>query len=218
MGLAFLITSDKLQLLSERKVLKEADYAALLDAGATVEAAQEEAARILEQSRSDARRAVDAGRAEGLERAREEYAQRLAADALATRHQLHALREAMARIVVKAVGQFMADADPALLYEAALLRVEALIRSEPFVTVRVSPEREEDLRHLLGRLRDDAGWELNAAVLADPELPRGGCVLITGSGTLEIGVDAQIEAFRKVVGKVVEHGAALGPAGTAAER
>ncbi|MEK7890358.1 HrpE/YscL family type III secretion apparatus protein, partial [Burkholderia contaminans] len=32
MGLAFLITSDNLQLLSERKVLKEREYAALLDA------------------------------------------------------------------------------------------------------------------------------------------------------------------------------------------
>ena len=217
MGLAFLITSDKLQLLSERKVLKEADYAALLDAAATVEAAQDEAARILERARSDARRAVDAGRAEGLEQARAEYAERLAADALATRHQLHALREAMAQIVVKAVGQFMADADPALLFEAALLRVEALIRSEPFVTVRVSPEREHDMRLLLGRLRDDAGWELNAAVLPDPELPLGGCVLITGSGRLEIGVDAQLEAFRKVVGKGVERDA-VAQAGAATER
>ncbi len=34
MGLAFLITTENLQLLSERKVLKEAEYAALLiDAG-----------------------------------------------------------------------------------------------------------------------------------------------------------------------------------------
>ena len=32
MGLAFLITTENLQLLSERKVLKENEYAALLDA------------------------------------------------------------------------------------------------------------------------------------------------------------------------------------------
>jgi len=45
----------------------------------------------------------------------------------------------------------------------------------------------------------------------------GGCVLITGSGRLEIGVDAQLEAFRKVVGKGVERDA-VAQAGAATER
>ena len=54
MGLAFLITSDNLRLLSERKVLKEAEYAALLDAASVIETAQQEAARIVERAGSEA--------------------------------------------------------------------------------------------------------------------------------------------------------------------
>src|SRR5206468_10227388 len=146
------ITTENLQLLSERKVLKEAEYAALLDAGAVVEAARGEAARIVAEAEADARRARDAGHAEGLQRAQAEYAQRLASDALATQAQLHGLRSAMASIVVKAVGQFMADADPAALLAAALARVEALIRSEPFITMRVAPAQEAALRAVLARL------------------------------------------------------------------
>ena len=37
MGLAYLITSDRLQLLCERKVLKEAEYSALLDSARLIE-------------------------------------------------------------------------------------------------------------------------------------------------------------------------------------
>jgi len=199
MGLAFLISTDNLQLLSERKVFKEAEYAALLDAAAVLDAARAEAARVADQAQRDAADALAQGRAEGLRRAQAEYAQRLAADALATQRQLQALRESMAQIVVRAVGQFMADVDPARLLESALRRVDALLRAEPFVALRVAPVQEDALRRALGALGQDAGWALAAAISADPALADGTCVVSTASGTLEIGVDAQLEAFRKAV-------------------
>jgi len=199
MGLAFLIASENLQLLSERKVFKEAEYAALLDAAAVLQAARDEAARIVDAAVQDARRAREAGRAEGLREAQADYAQRLAADALATQRQLHALRGSMAQIVVRAVGQFMAEVDPAHLLESALRRVDALVRAEPFVSVRVAPGQEAALRAALGRLGAESGWALAAAVSPDPALAPGACIVSTASGTLEIGIDAQLDAFRKAV-------------------
>ena len=106
---------------------------------------------------------------------------------------------AMRGRVSKAVGQFMADADPAALLAAALARVEALIRSEPFITMRVAPAQEAALRAVLARLGTTADWPLNVAVTTDPALPDGGCVVSTASGTLEIGLDAQLAAFRNAV-------------------
>lgn len=199
MGLAFLISTDNLQLLSERKVFKEAEYAALLDAAAVLEVARGEAARVTAQAQRDAALALEQGRTEGLRQAQADYAQRLAADALATQRQLQALRSAMAQIVVRALGQFMADVDPARLLEAALRRVDGLLRAEPFVALRVAPAQEDGLRRALAALGQDAGWALDAAVTADPTLADGACVVATASGTLEIGVDAQLEAFRKAV-------------------
>ena len=199
MGLAFLISTDNLQLLSERKVFKEAEYAALLDAAAVLEVARGEAARVTAQAQRDAALALEQGRAEGLRQAQADYAQRLAADALATQRQLQALRSAMAQIVVRALGQFMADVDPARLLEAALRRVDGLLRAEPFVALRVAPAQEDGLRRALAALGQDAGWALAASVSADPTLADGACVVATASGTLEIGVDAQLEAFRKAV-------------------
>ena len=199
MGLGFLISTDNLQLLSERKVFKEHEYAALLDAAAVLEAAHAQARRVVDEAVADAARARAEGRAEGLREAQAAYAQRLSADALATQRQLHALRGSMARIVVKAVGQFMAEVDPARLLEGALRRVEALVRAEPFVGVRVAPAQEGAVRRALAALGAESGWALEAAVSADPALADGACIVSTASGTLEIGLDAQLDAFRKAV-------------------
>jgi type III secretion protein L len=199
MGLAFLITTDNLQLLSERKVLKEAEYAALLDATQVIRVAQDEAQRVARQAEAAAAQRERTGYEEGLQRAKAEYAQRLVSEAMAAERQLRALRESMAAIVVKAIGQFMADADPAAQFKAALLRVDSLIRREPFVTVRVAPMHESVLRELVEQLRDEARWSMTLAIQADPALSDGACVLHTASGTLEIGIDAQLEAIRKAV-------------------
>jgi type III secretion protein L len=199
MGLAFLITTENLQLLSERKVLKEAEYAALLDASALVEAARHEAQRIVRQAVQQAEESRRQGYEEGLGAARAEYAQRLVADTMAAQRQLHALRTSMAQIVVKAVGQFIGDAEPAALFEAALLRVDTLVRNEPFITMRVMPSQEAALRQVLARLRSEANWGMNVTVMPDASLPEGACVVQTASGTLEIGVGAQLEAFRRAL-------------------
>ena len=199
MGLAFLITTENLQLLSERKVLKENEYAALLDASAVVDTARREARRIVQQATGDAEASRRQGYEEGLQRAKTEYATQLVTDTMAAERQLHALRASMAQIVVKAVGQFIADADPVALFEAALLRVDTLIRNEPFITVRVAPAQEATLREVLTRLHAQANWTMTVSLAADAALPAGACVVQTASGVLEIGVDAQLEAFRRAV-------------------
>jgi type III secretion protein L len=209
MGLAFLITTDNLQLLSERKVLKENEYAALLDASAVVDTARREAVRITQQAEDGAEASRRKGYEEGLARARAEYATQLVSESIALERQLHALRTSMAQIVVKAVGQFMADADPAVLFRSALVRVEALLRAESFITVRVAPAQEAHMRETLHRLRSDANWNMAMTITPDPDLPAGACMVQTSTGVLEIGVDAQLEAFRRAV----EQGGMLAPSG-----
>ena len=199
MGLAFLITTENLQLLSERKVLKEAEYAALLSASDVVQAARKEARRIVQQAAQEAEERRRTGYEQGLQAAKAEYAQRLVAQAAASEGQLRQLRSAMAGIVVKAVGQFIAEVEPALLFEAALQRVDSLIRAEPFISIRVEPRSEAALRDVLHRLAAESEWAMNVSVQADSTLPAGGCVVQTPSGTLEIGIDAQLEAFRRSI-------------------
>ena len=199
MGLAFLITTENLHLLSERKVLKESEYAALLDAAALVDAARKEGERIVRQSTRQAEDSRQRGYREGFEAARAEHAQRVVSDAVATERQLRALRAAMAQIVVKGVGQFVAELDPGTLIERALEKVDALIRHEPFLSMRVSPAQEPLVRSVVERLQADNRLPGNVTLQADPLLLPGACVVQSASGTLEIGVDAQLDALRKAV-------------------
>lgn len=197
MGLAFLITSDNLQLLSERKVLKEAEYAAMLDAAGVIEAANGEAERIrlraVEAAQQDCKQAY----ARGLEQARVDEAARRIDAALQTQQQLEALRDAMARLVTKAVMQLVAQVDPSLVFEAALGRIDALVRDESFVSVRVAAADEAALRSALDTLRNRMGWTLKVVVQPDVDLPAGACVMQTASGSLDLGVQAQLDAFAR---------------------
>jgi type III secretion protein L len=197
MGLAFLISTDHLTLLGERKVLKEAEYSALLDATSVVKVARQEAGRSVEQAAHEADAARERGYAEGVERARSEQALQLLSEAVRTERQLQGLRVSMARIVARAVEQFVSEIDPSDLLEAALQRVDALIREEPFVTVHVAPAQEQALRAALSRLSPEMQpWLRKTRVVTDSALEDDGCVLQTPSGTLAIGMNAQLDAFR----------------------
>lgn len=195
MGLAFLITSDRLQLLCERKVLKQTDYAAMLDAAGVVRAAQAEARRLREDAAAEAQQVREAARLAGREEARTEQAAVQLEAALALQRQLEALRESVARLVTRAVTQIVAAAEPRDVFAAALERADALVREERFVAVRVAPAQAPALHEALRTLGGRLGWPLRVAVEADATLPDGACTMQTPSGTLDLGVPAQIDAF-----------------------
>lgn len=213
MGLAFLITSERLQLLSERKVLKQSDYAAMLEAAGVVEAAQAEARRLHDEALADARREREAAHAEGLAEARTEQAAQALDAAMVLQRQLDALRESVARLVTRAVTQIVAAADARDVFAAALERVDGLVRDERFVAVRVAPAQAAALQEALHTLGGRLGWPLRVAVETDATLPDGACTMQTPSGTLDLGVPAQIEAFVRAVEREQSPG---GPRGLAA--
>ena len=196
MGLPFLITTDNLQLLSERKVLKESDYAALRDAKSVVEAAHREADNVARRAMREADASRRQGYQEGLERAKARHARELLSDAVAIERQLRALHSEMAQIVVKTVGQFVAGSERSALLESALLHVDTLIRSESAIHVRVDPALVQGMRAVLDGLHGDRREVANVRLVPDPSLAPGACIVQTAAGTLEIGVDAQLEAFR----------------------
>lgn len=200
MGLAFLISTDNVQLLTDRKLLKESEYKVLADGSAVVEAARQEARRVVRQSTQEADEARRQGYLDGLAQARAEYAERLLQDARDTGRQLQALRQVMAGIVVKAVRQLLVTADAQALLEAALRQVDGLVRHESFLTVWVAPVREAILRAALDRLRSDANWSnVNVSVMTDASMSPGSCIVQTPSGSMEIGLDAQLSALKKAV-------------------
>lgn len=199
MGLAYLITSDRLQLLCERKVLKEAEYSALLDSARLIETARAEAARITAAATQQAVKARREGYVAGVREAKAAHADRLLSLADDDHARLARMRESMARLVVKAMSQILADVDPVRLYETALQRVQDLLRTEAQAVVRVAPAGEAAVRAAVARLNEASGRALTLSVQPDAALPAGGCVLVTAAGTLDIGIESQLDVLARAM-------------------
>ncbi|MEM5383731.1 type III secretion system stator protein SctL [Paraburkholderia phymatum] len=199
MGLAFLITSDNLQLLSERKVLKEREYAALLDASAVIATAREEAGRIVEaaQREFDARR--EAGYAEGLLRAQQEHAVQSYTQALAAAKTMESMKDAMAEIVVKAVRAIVGEMNTQRLYEAALARILPLVRDEPFLVVHVAPGRREEMEEALASASAQHAQSQKIRIVEDAQIGAQACTVETPSGRIDASLDLQIDALRQAI-------------------
>jgi type III secretion protein L len=199
MGLAFLITTENLQLMSERKVLKQHEYSALLDADSLVASAQAERARILE----DAERVFEEKRAEGhalgFDEGRREYAQKTCGAALDAARTLDALRETMAKIVVKAVRQIIGPADPRALFEQSLRRIDALVRDEPLLVMRVPPAQREAAADALARAWPERAATQRVRIVPDDALRADQCVIETPSGSIDAGLDAQLDALMAAI-------------------
>ncbi|GLU34084.1 type III secretion system stator protein SctL [Trinickia caryophylli] len=199
MGLAFLITSDNLQLLSERKVLKEREYATLLDASAVIATAREEAERIVAAAQAEFEARQAAGYEEGLRRAQKEYAARTYSQALLAAKTMESMKESMAEIVVKAVRTIVGEMHPQRLYEAALARIVPLVRDEPFLVVHVAPGRKEEMQEALAAAFAGPARAQKIQIVEDAQLSAHACTVETPSGRIDASLDLQIDALRQAI-------------------
>lgn len=197
MGLAFLITADNLQLLSERKVLKAHEYAALLDAKAVLAEAQGEAHRLVEAGAEESDAHRRAGWEAGWAEAQAEFAARFMNQAWTQDAERHAQRVAIARLVVRAVERLLSELPPERLLAAALERVDTLLAGEPAVTMCVAPMRMATAEGALRLVAEEGRCAVPIRIVPDPELGLDDCRLVTLSGHIDIGLEAQVEAIRR---------------------
>jgi type III secretion protein L len=199
MGLAFLITSENLQLLSERKVLKEREYAALVDASTVIATAREEAARIVADAQQEFNKRKAAGYDDGMRRAQREHAMLVYTQALAAARTVQSMKDAMAEIVVKAVRAIVGEVSTQKLYEAALARIAPLVRDEAFLIVRVAPGRHDEMRNAIDGVFAGEVSQQEIRVVEDAQLEHNACTVETPSGRIDASLDLQIEALRQAI-------------------
>lgn len=199
MGLAFLITSENLQILSERKVLKESEYAALLDANAIIGTAQKERERILQEAQRNYQQNEQRGYRDGVARGEREYAEKAFASSFDAAHRLQAMKDVMADLVARAITQLVDDIEPRQLLAAALRRIDALVRDEPFVVLRVSPSQEATVRQVLSQLWQRGDAAQTVKVVPDASLSDTSCIAQTSAGVIDASLDTQLAALRRAI-------------------
>jgi type III secretion protein L len=199
MGLAFLISSEHLQILSERKVLKEREYTALVDAEALLGAAQADRKRHEAEAKRQYAEQRQLGYDDGFQAGRTEAAQSTYATVLQAAAMLQATRGKMAELVVRAVSEIVADADPRAIMLSAAKRIAQYLQDETYLHIRVHPGRVHMMQEILAGLPGDHLERRTIRVTGDPALRYGDCSVQTPSGTIDAGVDSQLAALRKAL-------------------
>lgn len=209
MGLAFLITGENLQMLSERRVLKEHEYSALLDANSIVTTAKKEAERIVTDAEERKEQMMRQGYDEGFARGEREGAERAYAAALDTAHALALSRRKMADMVVRGLRELVGEFARERIFELALKRIDAYVRDEAFLVVRVAPESVDVMKQAVANRREAIANEAHAdaaamrsqaiRVVSDASLGDDDCVVETPAGSIDARLSTQIDAIRAVI-------------------
>ena len=181
------------------------DAATLVRTEEIVAAAEAEAARI----REEAKRAYEAEKARG-------YADGLAdgkAEILAQKLDLidesvaymESVEEKLVEIVMKAIRKCICEVEDAdLVWQIVRKSLQAVVRTQKEVTVRVSPDHVADVKERLDAIREEFPTVNFIDVQADPRLSGAACVVETVSGIVEASVDGQIKAIERSIRKNFE--------------
>jgi type III secretion protein L len=198
--------------------LAEAHTRAQFDRDALLDAARQEAARMIADAQSEASRVREAaareyeaaagqGFQEGMARGLAQWLDRLAASGNdAHRIQLR-MRQRMAEIVMTAVGQIVRSENVDGLFERALSVVDRIVEGATYLRVSVHPDdypaaqRAFDL--LAARWRD-LGRSIPLSVVPDKRLESGSCVCESDLGIVDASISTQLRTMQSAVSRVLQ--------------
>ncbi|RXV65756.1 HrpE/YscL family type III secretion apparatus protein [Burkholderia stabilis] len=188
------------------------------DARAELDAAREEARRIVAAGRADADALLDAARAEfasAAQRGFEEGSARGAADWLVNVAQAGSdaraaqdrMRGRMAEIVAVAVEQIVRSEGTSALFERALSAVDRIVEGSTCLRVAVHPDDLDDARAAFDGLASrwrDLGRPLPVTVSADRRLARGSCLCESDVGLIDASVSTQLRTMRAAIARALK--------------
>jgi type III secretion protein L len=188
------------------------------DAQTELDAAREEAARIVEAGRLDAEalieeakreheeaaaRGFDEGMAQGIAQWMENivHAGGEARDAQAQ------MRARMAEIVAMAVEQIVRTERTGALFERALAAVDGIVEGSTYLRVAVHPDDYDDARAAFDAFATrwrELGRPLPLTVSADARLSRGSCLCESDLGLIDAGVTTQLRTMRAAISRALK--------------
>lgn len=195
--------SDALGALDE--VVHATMREATQQARALIEAARREADAFAEAARRKFDNSSRLGYAAGHRRALAEAHARFVAHARGEHEALQASSDRLARLVMKAVEQVVAESDRDALMRRVALAVARSIDDATHLTVTVSPADAESARRLFGELAREATPALNLEVTVDDDADEGTCVCEWDYGVVESSLRAQLASLERALA----NGAAL---------
>ena len=197
-----LINKENFKLQSDRRVVKAADAATVRSAAEIVAAAEAEAARIREEAKAafeeERRRGYEKGLADGkLEISMQKLD--LVDSSVAF---MESVEGKMAEVVMKALRTFVVEVgDEEMVMQIVRKTLNAVIRTQRQVTVKVPPDKVETVKARVAEFRASYPTVETLDVVEEPRLKGAACILETEAGVADASVETQLAAIEKSLKK-----------------
>ena len=194
-----LMNRDALALAPERRVVKAAEVAALVDAAAILAAAEKEAARIVGMAREAFDEERQRGYAKGLADAEKESGRFIAR-----------MENQMCTLVMEALRECIGEiGEERIVVEIVKKALKALIRNQHEVSVRLAPDKVEAVKGHLGEILREYPTLMEVDFEADARLSGAACIAETTSGMVDASAEAQLGALEKSIRDAMRQGRAV---------
>lgn len=205
-----LVNKQNLQLASDRRLVKAEEVATVRTAEEIIAAAEAEAARI----REEAKVAFAVEKAKGYEKGLADGKLEISMQKLdlidSSVAFMESVEDKMADVVLKALKSCVMEiGDKEMVIQIVRKTMNAVIRTQRQVTLKVAPEMVEVVRARVAELKAAYTTIETLDVVEDPRLKGTACVLETEAGVAEASADTQIAAIERSIQKHIKnHGSA----------
>ena len=207
-----LINKPELTLVSDRRVVKAADAATVSTAAEIIAAAEADAARICEDAKAAFEEERRKGYEKGIADGKMEIAMLKLEQVDSSVAFMESVEQKMADVVMKALKSFVVEVgDRELVLQIVRKTMNAVIRTQRQVVLKVSPEMVETVRARVAEFRVAYPTIESFDVVEDPRLKGASCVLETEAGVADASVDTQLAAIEKSLRKHIAGGSATKP-------
>ena len=193
-----LIEKPNFSLASDKRLVKASEVATAKSAAEIIAAAAAEAARI----REEAKAAFEAEKKRGYDKGLQDGKMEIAMQKLEQVDQSVAFMESvevkMADVVMKALKSCVVEiGDREMVVNIVRKTMNAVIRTQRHVTLKVAPEMVAAVKERVDALRLDYPTVETFDVVEDPRLKGPACILETEAGVADASVDTQLAAIER---------------------
>ena len=202
-----LVNKEKFVLASDRRLVKATDVATVRSAAEIVAAAEAEAARIREEAKAAFEAEKKRGYEEGLAEGKMEIAMQKLDLVDSSVAFMENVEQKMAGVVMKALKSFVVEVgDEEMVVQIVRKTMNAVIRTQRQVTLKVSPEVVGEVRSRVADLRAAYPTIETLDVVEDPRLKGTACLLETEAGVADASVETQLAAIEKSIRRHIAKG------------
>jgi len=193
-----LIEKPNFSLVSDRRLVKASEFATVSSAADIIAAAEKEAARIREEAKAAFEEEKKRGYEKGLRDGKIEISMQKMDQVDQSVAFMESVESKMADIVMKALKSCVVEiGDKEMVVNIVRKTMNAVIRTQRHVTLKVAPEMVPAVKERIEALRAEYPTVETFDVVEDPRLKGPACILETEAGVADASVETQLEAIER---------------------